>query len=396
MASISDKRTRDSYDVAVIGAGVIGLASAWRAAQRGLHTLVVDARDPGTGATGVAAGMLAPVTEATFGEQELLELNLDAARRYGGFVAELEQETGIETGYRPCGTLAVATDRDEAELLRQLHRFQRSLGLEAEWLRGSDCRKLEPGLTPRVAGGIRSGIDHQVNPRSLSMALARALERANGDLRPRVAAGLIVEGDRVSGIALQSGERIAARQVVVAAGWRSGEIAGLPAPARVPVRPVKGQILRLRGAATAPLASRVVRTPEVYLVPRRDGELIVGATVEERGADEAVTAGGVLELLRAGYAAMPGVAELELVEASAGLRPAAPDNKPIVGRGRLEGLVWATAHWRNGILLAPVTADGVAELLAGGQAPPTLRPFGAERFASYAEPALATAERETT
>jgi glycine oxidase len=196
----------------------------------------------------------------------------------------------------------------------------------------------------------------------------------------------------VSGVALESGAGVTAGQVVVAAGWRSSEIAGLPAPARVPVRPVKGQILRLRGTA-APVASRVVRTPEVYLVPRADGELIVGATVEERGADETVTAGGVLELLRAGYEALPGVAELELVEASAGLRPAAPDNKPIVGRGLLEGLVWATAHWRNGILLAPVTADGVADLLSGTRTPRALLPFGAERFASRAEPALATAAK---
>jgi glycine oxidase len=394
MASISDKRTRDSYDVVVIGAGVIGLASAWRAAQSGLRTLVVDAGAPGTGATGAAAGMLAPVTEATFGEQELLALNLESARRYRRFVAELEQESGIDSGYRSCGTLAIAIDRDDAELLKRLHRFQRSLGLEAEWLRASECRKLEPGLAPRLAGGIRSRIDHQVNPRSLTAALVRALERANGELRPGTAATLAVEGERVSGVVLESGERVAAGEVVVAAGWRSGTIAGLPATAGVPVRPVKGQILRLRGPATAPVASRVVRTPEVYLVPRPDGELIVGATVEERGPDETVTAGGVLELLRAAYEALPGVAELELVEATTGLRPCAPDNKPIVGRGVLEGLVWATAHWRHGILLAPVTADGVADLLNGRTAPRELGPFGAERFGVSAERALATASGE--
>jgi glycine oxidase len=394
MASISDKRTRQSYDVVVIGGGVIGLASAWRAAQRGLRTLVVDAAEPGKGATGVAAGMLAPVTEAGFGEEQLLALNLESARRYRDFVAELERETAIDTGYRPSGTVAIATDRDEAELLRQLHRFQRSLGLDAEWLRGSECRSLEPALAPNVAGGIRSSIDHQVNPRSLSAALVRALERASGDLRTNTAATPAVEGERVRGVTLESGERIAAGQVVIAAGWRSGAIAGLPAPASVPVRPVKGQILRLRGSAATPLAGRVVRTPEVYVVPRQDGEIVVGATVEERGADDSVTAGGVLELLRAAYEALPGIVELELVEAAAGLRPAAPDNKPIVGRGRLEGLVWATAHWRNGILLAPVTADGVAALLAGEDPPPELEAFGAERFGPPAEPLLAAAIEE--
>jgi len=393
MASISDKPTRQSYDVVVIGAGVIGLASAWRAAQRGFRTLVVDAAEPGKGATGVAAGMLAPVTEAAFGEEELLALNLESARRYRDFVAELEQETAIETGYRPSGTLAVATDRDQTALLRQLYRFQRSLGLDAEWLRGSECRRLEPALAPHVAGGIRSNIDHQVNPRSLSAALARALERAAGELRTGTVATPILDGDRVSGVALDSGDRIAAGHVVIAAGWRSGGMAGLPAAASVPVRPVKGQILRLRGPVTAPPAGRVVRTPEVYVVPRADGEIVVGATVEERGPDESVTAGGVLELLRAAYEALPGIVELDLVEAAAGLRPAAPDNKPIVGWGRLEGLVWATAHWRNGILLAPVTADGVAALLDGADPPPELEAFGAERFGS-AERALATAVEE--
>jgi glycine oxidase len=278
--------------------------------------------------------------------------------------------------------------------LKQLHRFQRSLGLEAEWLRGSECRKLEPGLAPRVTGGILSGVDHQVNPRALAAALVRAHEHANGDLQLRTAASLAVDGERVGGVALESGQRVAAGQVVVAAGWCSGGIAGLPATARVPVRPVKGQILRLRGSAATPVASRVVRTPEVYVVPRADSELIVGATVEERGPDETVTAGGVLELLRAAYEALPGVAELELVEATAGLRPAAPDNKPIVGRGRLEGLVWATAHWRNGILLAPVTADGVAELLAGGGLQRELAAFGPERFELPAAPALAAVSGE--
>lgn len=378
-------QTHPSYDAVIVGAGVIGLATGWRAAQRGLRTLVLDAAEPGAGATRAAAGMLAPVTEAAFGEEELLALNLSSAGRYERFVSELESEAEFAVGYRACGTLAVALDRDEAELLARLHAFQVSLGLEAEWLRGSECRKLEPGLSPRVVGGIRTTADHEVDPRALSAALACALDRAGGELRGHTAvASLVQDGGRVEGVELESGDRITAAEVVVASGWRSGEMEGLPEHARVPVRPVKGQILRLRGPRSAPVVSRVVRTPEVYLVPRENGELVVGATVEERGTNQSVTAGGVLELLRRAYEALPGITELELAETSAGLRPCSPDNKPIVGRGALAGLVWATAHWRNGILLAPVTADAVAALLAGDDPGAELRAFTPDRFTSRA------------
>jgi glycine oxidase len=194
--------------------------------------------------------------------------------------------------------------------------------------------------------------------------------------------------DRVTGVTLESGEHIAAEHVVVAAGWRSGDLDGIPEEARVPVRPVKGQIIRLRGDRDAPVARQVVGTPEIYIVPRDDGRVIVGATVEERGADVTVTAGGVFELLRAGYEALPGIAELELVEAMAGLRPAAPDNYPIIGASAVEGLFWTTAHWRNGILLAPVTAGAAAAAIAGEDLPEIFAPFTPARFA---EPALAAA-----
>jgi glycine oxidase len=394
MANSTNSTRHETYDVVVVGAGVIGLASGWRVAQRGLRTLVLEAGEPAEGATRAAAGMLAPVTEACFGEEEILDLNLEAARSYGEFVAEVERETGIETGYQPCGTLAVALNRDDAELLKQLHRFHLSLGLEAEWLRGRECRRLEPGLAPQVVGGIRSSLDHQVRPRSLARALLRALERAGGELEPTTpVAALTVAGDRVSGVELLSGDRVAAGRVVVAAGWRSGQLAGLPHGAGVPVRPVKGQILLLRGEPEAPVALRVVRTPEVYLVPRANGELIVGATVEERGPDETVTAGGVFELLRAACEALPGIKELELLEATAGLRPASPDNKPIIGPGAVQGLVWATAHWRNGILLAPVTADAVAEIVTGGVLADRFAAFRPERF-SRGEQAVGTAAVE--
>jgi glycine oxidase len=330
------KRGRSSrrWEVLVVGAGVIGLSIGWRARRRGFETLVLDARRPARGATHAAAGMLAPVSEATFGEERQLALNLEAARSYPQFVAELESQTGAAIGYRPSGTLTVALDRDDEELLRQLYGFQRSRDLDVEWLTGPECRALEPALAPNVVGGIRSALDRQVSARALGAALAEAVGKAGGELRVGAAVrSLIVDSDRVTGVELESGERIEAEKVVVAAGWRSGELAGLPESARVPVRPVKGQILRLRGDPRAPIASRVVGTPEVYIVPRADGRVVVGATVEERGPDTTVTAGGVFELLRAAYEALPGIAELELIETTAGLRPAAPDNGPIVGHG---------------------------------------------------------------
>jgi glycine oxidase len=329
--------------------------------------------------------MLAPVSEATFGEERQVALNLEAARRYPEFVAELESETGKVTGYRPSETLTVALDRDHAEQLKQLNRYQRSLDLDAEWLTAQDCRALEPGLAPGVVGGIRSAIDHQVSPRALAALLIEAFQAAGGELRSGApVSSVTVESERASGVVLESGERIAAEQVVVAAGWKSGHIGGIPEDARVPVRPVKGQIIRLRGDRETPVAQRVIGSPEVYIVPRADGRVIVGATIEERGADTTVTAGGVFELLRAAYEALPGIAELELVEVMAGLRPAAPDNAPIVGPSSAHGLHWATAHWRNGILLAPITAEAIVDSLAGGDLPEVFTPFTPARFAATA------------
>ena len=373
--------SRSEEQMIVVGAGVIGLAIAWRAAQRGLRPLVLEAGEPGEGATGVAAGMLAPVTEADFGEEALLELNLASARLYPGFVSELEAESGLATGYRRSGALNVAVDRDQAEELARLHELQRALGLEARWLTPRECRTLEPGLSTRAAGGIDAPGDHQVSPRLLTNALQGALERSGGRVRAHgPVASLAVEGGQAAGVVLRSGETVRAPVVVLAAGARAGSVT-VPQGADIPVRPVKGQILRLAGDRARPVCTRIVRTPEVYAVPRADGRLIVGATVEERGFDAAVTAGGLLDLLRAAYEVLPGIAELELLQASTGHRPATPDNEPVIGEGAVPGLVWATGHWRNGVLLAPVTADAVVSLVVDGELPEALARFAPDRFA---------------
>lgn len=354
-----------SFDVVVVGGGVIGLSCAWRAARRGARVAVVEGGQPPAGATRVAAGMLAPVGELAFGEPELLKMTLAAAELYPGFVAELESASGVDTGYSCDGALHVALDRDEAAELRRVHELQRSLGLGAEWLPPRRCRELEPGLTPSFNGGVHAPGEGSVDPRALVAALLAALAGEDG---AEVFTGCEVEaalfdGDRVAGVRTEAGQELRAGAVVLAAGAWSGEAAWLPPRARPPVRPVKGQILELRPREGAAPCSRVVASERIYLVPRPDGRLIVGATVEEQGFDTAVTAGGVHELLREAYRLLPEVAEMELVEAMAGLRPGTPDNLPRLGPSPIEGLLWATGHYRNGILLAPLAADVLVDHL---------------------------------
>jgi glycine oxidase len=361
-ASVTEKR---SYDAVIVGGGVIGLAAAWRLAQGGARVTVIDRAEPPAGATRVAAGMLAPVGELAFGEPDLLEHTLAAAELYPGFVAELERLTGVETGFRVCGALHVALDRDEAAQLRRVHDLQRSLGLEAEWLAPSGCRRQEPALSPSLAGGVVAPGEAAVDPRRLTAALLAALAAAGVEVRTgtEVAAALCEDG-RVAGVRTAAGEELHAASVVLACGAWSGVAEWLPEEARPPVRPVKGEVLELRPleGSEAPIG-RIVASERVYLVPRPDGRLIVGATVEERGFETAVTAGGVHELLREAYRLVPEVAEMELVEAMAALRPGTPDNLPLVGPGEMPGLILATGHYRNGILLAPLAAARLAEML---------------------------------
>ncbi|MET8010685.1 glycine oxidase ThiO [Streptomyces sp. NPDC005266] len=375
-----------TYDALVIGGGIIGLVTAWRAVQRGLRTAVADPA-PGGGAAQVAAGMLAAVTELHYGEQTLLGLNLASARRYPDFVAELEEASGKDVGYRACGTLAVALDADDRAHLRELHALQQRHGLESQWLTGRECRRLEPMLAPGVRGGLRVDGDHQVDPRRLAAALLVACERAGVVFHRDRAERLTLDGDRSTGAELADGTRLAAERTVLAAGSLSGRLAGVPEAVLPPVRPVKGQVLRLSVPGPyAPFLSRtvraIVRGGHVYLVPRENGELVVGATTEELGWDTTVTAGGVYELLRDAHELVPGITELPLVETRAGLRPGSPDNAPLLGPTALPGLHLATGHYRNGVLLTPITGDVMAEALTGGELPPHARPFSPHRFAA--------------
>ncbi|MBT2412137.1 glycine oxidase ThiO [Streptomyces sp. ISL-12] len=389
----------DAFDVLIVGGGIIGLVTAWRAAQRGLVTAVVDPA-PGGGAARVAAGMLAAVTELHYGEQTLLALNLASVRRYPAFAAELSEATGHDLGYRRCGTLAVALDSDDRAHLRELHAFQRQSGLESEWLSGRDCRRLEPMLAPGVRGGLRVDGDHQIDPRRLAAALLTACERAGVRFHRTTAERLTVARDRATGLVTADGTALAAGQVVLAAGSLSGRLAGVPEGVLPPVRPVKGQVLRLTmPPGQPPLLHRtvraVVRGNPLYLVPRESGELVVGATSEELGWDTTVTAGGVYELLRDAHELVPGITELPLTETLAGLRPGSPDNAPLLGPTALDGLLLATGHFRNGVLLTPVTGNVMAHVLTTGELPEEARPFTPGRFGTTQAPVQAPAPAPT-
>jgi glycine oxidase len=389
-------------DVAVIGGGIVGLAVAWHARERGLSVVVLERDRIGCGASHVAAGMLAPVAEVEFGEhgRRVLELGLRSAAMWPRFAEELERASGMDLGVRRIGTLMVAHDDDEARELERQWEFRRSLGLRAIRLRASEAREREPALAPVVRLALEVPDDHSLDPRLAVAALRAVCERAGVEIRERTpVAGLVVEGERAIGVMLGSpvddsdggspvddsgssavggaggtevvegggdGGRplLYARQMVVAAGSWSGVLGGLPVHARVPVRPVKGQIMLLRDPSGPGLLSRAVRYGGGYLVPRGDGRCVLGGTVEERGFDPQPTAGAVYELLRHAHEVVPGVSELELIELNVGYRPGTPDNAPIIGRGALDGLIWATGHYRNGILLAPLTAELVVGLLA--------------------------------
>jgi glycine oxidase len=361
----------DGADVVIVGGGIIGLSAAWRAcAKRGLSVTVLERDTVGRGTSYVAAGMLAPVAEAEFGAagKRLLELGLRSAELWPGFAAELEEATGEQVGLLRTGTLVVACDEDEARELERQIAWRDSLGLCTTRLRGSEAREREPGLAPTVRLALEASEDHSVDPRLVLKALRKACEIAGVDIREHArveSVELDGAGEGVTGLLLHGGERVRAGQVVIAAGAWSAGLEGLPSEARVPVRPVKGQILRLRDPTGPGLLERVVRFNGGYLVPRADGRYVLGATVEERGFERHATAGGVYELLRDAHEVLPGVSELQIEELCVGLRPGTPDNVPLIGPGALEGLTWATGHHRNGILLAPLTAELVVETLVG-------------------------------
>jgi glycine oxidase len=368
--------------VAVVGGGVIGLSVAWRALERGLDVTVVDP-EPASQASRVSAGLLPPANELLYEHKELLELCLASRIRYPSFVAELEEVSGRSAGYRHDGLLDVAFDEESLAGLDRLRAFLDSLGVDIEPLSAAECRRHEPRLAPSVCGGLLAPEDGAVNPRELMAALVAAVENCGGVLVRERVTEVLTEDHGATGVRLGSGDTVEADRVVLAAGCWTHQPAGLPDGVVPEIRPVKGQILRLW--SPEPFLQRATRALSdgwsVYLVPRLDGELVVGATYEERGYDTSVTAAGLSELLGKVNAVLPDAGSLRLAEVGVGLRPAAPDDMPVLGTTSVPGLVLATGHSRIGVQLTPVTADAIADLLLTDQLPPVVEPFAATRFA---------------
>jgi glycine oxidase len=378
---VSSAGISSTADVVVIGGGLIGTSIGWRLRQAGLDVaLIVGERS--AAASGVAAGMLAPVTETTFTEQRLLALNLASLSRYPEFVAEVELASGLPAGLRRTPNLSVAYDADDAARLSTFADFLARAGHPGERLTSRECRRYEPLLAPTIRSGLLVEGDWSCDNRLLWRALIKAGDLIGVREVPGFVHRVTSSNGQVTGVQLADGSSIGARWVVVANGAWARQIDG---PPDLPVRPVKGQILRLDpGRLPAPsLTIRAyVRGAEIYLVPRESGhEVVLGATVEELGFDHRITAGATYELLRDGRTVMPMSAEYALVETSVGWRPGTPDNAPILGRCEVEGLVLATGHYRNGVLLTPITADVISTLIMSGELDSIAAPFTLDRFA---------------
>ncbi|PRW63612.1 glycine oxidase ThiO [Actinopolyspora mortivallis] len=366
--------TREQHhDVAVVGGGVIGLSCAWRLAAAGARVCLVDP-EPASGASRMAGGMLAPVAEAWPGEEALLELGSASLRRWPGFAAELSATAGEPSGLHEHGTLVVGVDSADREQLGALAEHLASLGRTVTRRTSRELRRVEPALGPAVHGGLEVPGDLSTDNRTTLRALLRACTATGVEFRA-------VEARRVRPGEVEAGQdTVRCGTVVIAAGTHSP---GLHPGLDGLIRPVKGEILRLRARSTAlPPPRRTVRGPvhgrQVYLVPRPDG-VVVGATQYESGVDTTVTVGGVRDLITDAERVMPALGEYELGETGAGLRPATPDNLPLIGR--LEpGVLVATGHHRNGFLQAPITAEAVEALLSDRRPPAETVPADPTRW----------------
>ncbi len=375
------RRSTETPTALIIGAGVIGLGIGWRLAQRGAAVTLFDRAAAGSGASHAAAGMLAACAEAEPGEEKLIALGRRSQALWPDFAAELEKLTGQPVDLRREGTLVVALTADDQARMQHHLEFQHSLELPVEWISAREARRHEPHLAS-IAGAVWSPEDGQVDNRKLVAALKLACASAGVDIQEHrpVRRILLTDGCAV-GVELADGTEHRGDTVVLAAGAWSRGIEGLPSALRPPVRPVKGQMIALQMDPAAPLVTHVVWGPKVYMTPRLDGRLILGATVEEKGFDATITAGAVLALLEAAWRVFPAIEELPVAEMWAGHRPGSRDDAPILGYGPAGGLIYATGHHRNGILLAPITADAIARLVLDGTMDPVIAPFGLDRFA---------------
>jgi glycine oxidase len=367
------------HPIAVVGGGVIGLGIAWQLARRGAPVELFERDGAGRAASWSAAGMLAPLSEVGFEEEDFLHLGRDSLRLYPRFLDELKKDSGLEVPLDTRGTLLAGLDRDDAERLRRLFEFRMQLGLPVEWLSGGGAREIEPLISPRVSSAIWIPDDHQIDNRLLSGALKTAFVKCGGALHENLPVrDISAKNGRITGLRTDSGF-VNAAQIVIAAGCWSKQFDGIPKELLPPVRPVKGQIITLRADESFAL-SHVVRAPDAYLLPKDDGRVILGASEEEMGFDTTITAGPVYKLLERGWEAIPAIYDLVVDEMEAGLRPGSRDHDPIVGETPIDGLYYATGHYRHGILLAPSTAYEMSDLLLDAKSSQLFAPFKPARF----------------
>jgi glycine oxidase len=368
-----------AVDVAVVGAGVIGLSIAWRLALRGLAVAIFERATVGAGASLAATGMLAAAAEHEPGCHDLLALALESQRQWPQFRAQLEAQSGHDIDFRESGTLVVALGRDEVERLRFRHDLHKRRSLPTRWLGGSEVRAMEPGLRPSVAAGLYCADDHQVDPQLVMAALRAAYLAAGGRLVEHCAVtGVDLAGGRVAGVVTAAGGCRAPVVVLTAGAW-TGDVLP-PGGLTVPVRPLKGQALAVRTTPDTGTLAHIVWTEQIHMAPKGDGRLIIGATVEERGFDDTITAGGLYALLEGARRAFPAIEEMAVDAVWTGHRPSSIDDAPILGATPIPGLAIATGHHRNGYLLAPATAYAIEALIADGTMPAVAKAFGLDRF----------------
>jgi glycine oxidase len=371
------KATNDVADVAIIGGGIMGSAVAMRLAQRGVGVTVVERGIPGAEASSAAAGILGPQMEAD-GPGPLLELGLASRALYPALASELRDATGIDVGYDRSGVLAAALDDDGERELQQRRAWQLQRRLNVGWLSGEEVRAREPALGPAVRAALEFPDDAQVNARELARAFSQAAAAAGARfLTGRYVRRVVIERGVATGLELD-GETLAAGTVVVAAGSWSGLVEGGGVPSTV-VRPARGQLVSIE--TRPPLFRHVVSVRGGYLVPRRDGTVIAGSTVEMAGFRKQVTVGGLAAILTLARTLVPALADAEVTGSWSNFRPFTEDHLPVLGTTPVRGLVLATGHFRNGILLAPITAEAIAELVATGRSAIDLAPFSVSRFA---------------
>lgn len=361
--------------IAIVGGGVAGLSPAWQLAKRGWEVHLFERDRLGGGASSRAAGMLAPVSEATFEEEELLQLGLRSLELYPRWVEELAEHASRNLDYRRWNTLIVAVDRDDAEALERLYGYYRRLDLDVKQLSGRQVRKREPGLTPNINYGLLPLHDHQIDPGAMIEAMGRAFITAGGHLHEQTPVDAIELGDDgVEALRLEDGARFETHFAVLAAGAWSSKIDGLPDRVLPHLRPIRGQVVAV-ALGDPPLIQHVIRAPDAYLVPRGDGRLIVGSTMEERGFDDRLTAGGVLDILTGAWEAVPGIYDAPILDMGTGFRPVTMANEPVVGATNIDGLYLSVGHGRGGILMTPATGYGLAQIIDEQEIPSWLKPF---------------------